>query len=292
MFIPNIVCLDGAIRFKDLFAKCHEYGMDSVTITDHGVMFGALEFYVAAKAAGLKPIVGCEFYIAPESRFTKGAKSAGQAAFHIVLLAMNHTGYKNLAKLASIAQLEGFHYKPRIDKEVLEQYNEGIIAMTACLHGEIPYLIAKENNYPLAKEKALDLQRIFGDRLYFEIQENGIPEQTLVNKGLIKLASEIGVELVATNDCHYLNRDESYAHEVLLCIQTGKTMQDTNRFRFSTDELYFKSPDEMRQQFQYCPGAVENSQKIADRCNLEIEFGNHYFPNFIVPEGGNPGHHV
>ncbi len=277
--------LDGAIRLTDLFDKCKEYGMDTVSLTDHGAMFGALEFYVKAKAKGLKPIIGCEFYIAPDSRFKKKAKSAGRAAFHIVLLAMNHTGYKNLLKLASIAQLEGFHYKPRIDKEILEAHSEGLIALTACLHGEIPYLIAKEKNMDLAREKALDLKRIFGDRLYFEMQENHIPEQEVVNKGLMKLAKEIDVPLVATNDCHYLNRNEAAAHELLLCIQTGKTLQDTNRFRFSTDELYFKSPDEMREAFSYCPEALENTVKIAERCNLEIEFGNHYFPNFEVPEG-------
>ncbi len=277
--------LDGAIRLPDLFDKCNEYGMDTVTITDHGAMYGALEFYVKAKAKGLKPIIGCEFYIAPDSRFTKNAKSAGRAAFHIVLLAMNHAGYKNLLKLSSMAQLEGFHYKPRIDKEILEAHSEGLIALTACLHGEIPYLIAKENNMDLARQKALDLKRIFGDRLYFEMQENHIPEQDVVNKGLMQLAKEIDVPLVATNDCHYLNRDEATAHELLLCIQTGKTLQDTNRFRFSTDELYFKSPAEMRQDFSYCPEALENTVKVAERCNLEIEFGNHYFPNFEVPEG-------
>lgn len=277
--------LDGAIRLPDLFAKCHEYGMTNVTITDHGVMFGALQFYVAAKKAGLKPIIGCEFYIAPGSRFTKKAKSAGQAAYHLVLLAMDKTGYQNLLKLASLAQLEGFHYKPRIDKELLAQYNQGLIALTACLHGEIPYLIAHEQDMGKAREKALELQKIFADRLYFELQENSIPAQTVVNNGLKELSKELGIELVATNDCHYLNRPESKAHEVLLCIQTGKTMQDPNRFRFSTDELYFKSPEEMKLSFASCPEAIANTEKIAARCNLDLDFGNHYFPNFVVPEG-------
>jgi DNA polymerase-3 subunit alpha len=277
--------LDGAIRLPDLFDKCKEYGMDTVTITDHGNMFGALEFYTKAKAKGLKPIIGCEFYIAPGARTTKNAKSAGTAAYHIVLLAMNHKGYKNLLKLASIAMLEGFHYKPRIDKEVLAQYNEGLIALTACLHGEIPYLIAKENNYAKAREKAMELKDIFGDRLYFEIQENSIDIQTVVNNGLIKMAKELDIPLVATNDCHYLNRPESKAHEVLLCIQTGKTMQDPKRFRFSTDELYFKSPAEMKQSFSYIPEAIANTVKVAERCNLEIPFGDYYFPNFIPPAG-------
>ncbi len=277
--------LDGAIRLKDLFAKAKEYGMQSVAITDHGVMYGALQFYNEAKAAGLKPIVGCEFYIAPGSRFTKKAKSAGQAAFHLVLLAMDKAGYQNLLKLASYAQLEGFHYKPRIDKELLAQYNEGLIALTACLHGEIPYLINHGKDMAKAKEKASELKDIFGDRLYFELQENSIPEQTVVNKGLMELSQQLDIELVATNDCHYLNRPESKAHEVLLAIQTGKTMQDPTRFRFSTDELYFKSPQEMKEQFSYCPQAIANTEIIANRCNLELDFSNHYFPNFIVPEG-------
>ncbi|MEN8141770.1 MAG: DNA polymerase III subunit alpha [Thermodesulfobacteriota bacterium] len=277
--------LDGAIRLKDLFAKCKDYGMESVAITDHGVMFGALEFYVAAKGAGLRPIVGCEFYIAPNSRFEKKAKSAGQAAFHLVLLAMNRQGYENLLKLSSLAQLEGFHYKPRIDKELLAKYSEGLIALTACLHGEIPYLINHGRDMAKAKEKALELKEIFGDRLYLEMQENSIPEQTVVNKGLMEISKELAIELVATNDCHYLNRPESKAHELLLCIQTGKTMQDPTRFRFSTDELFFKSPDEMRAAFSYCPAAIANTEVIASRCNLDLDFSNHYFPNFVVPEG-------
>ncbi|MCB2181381.1 MAG: DNA polymerase III subunit alpha [Desulfobulbaceae bacterium] len=277
--------LDGAIRLSDLLAKCKEYGMDTVAITDHGSMFGALEFYVKAKKAGIKPIIGCEFYIAPNSRSDKSAKSAGKAAFHIVLLAMDITGYKNLLKLASIAQLQGFHYKPRIDKEVMIAHSEGLIALTACLHGEIPYLIAKEKNMDLARKKAKELQKIFGDRLYFEMQENGMEEQTIVNNGLKVLSKELGVPLVATNDCHYLNREESQAHELLLCIQTGKTILDANRFQFSTDQLYFKSPDEMRHEFSHCPESVATSVEIANRCNLELEFGNHYFPKFPVPEG-------
>ncbi|MDR9502070.1 MAG: DNA polymerase III subunit alpha [Desulfurivibrionaceae bacterium] len=277
--------LDGAIRLPDLFDKCKAYGMEAVTITDHGAMYGALEFYVQAKAKGLKPIVGCEFYIAPDSRFEKKAKSAGRAAFHIVLLAMNHAGYKNLLKLASLAQLEGFHYKPRIDKEILALHSEGLIALTACLHGEIPHCIAKEKNMAMARQKALELKDIFGDRLYFEMQENNIPEQTVVNQGLMQLARELDIPLVATNDCHYLRQEDAPIHDVLLCIQTGKTLQDANRFRFSTDELYFKTPEEMRHAFAYCPEALENTVKIAERCNLEIEFGNNYFPNFTVPEG-------
>ncbi|MFZ5758880.1 MAG: DNA polymerase III subunit alpha [Thermodesulfobacteriota bacterium] len=277
--------LDGAIRINDLLDKCREFGMDTVAITDHGSMYGALEFYVKAKKAGIKPIIGCEFYIAPGSRNDKSAKSAGRAAYHIMLLAMDHGGYKNLMKLASIAQLQGFHYKPRIDREILMAHSDGLIAMTACLHGEIPYLIATEKNMEMARQKAKELQEIFGDRLYLEIQENGMEEQRIANQGLKQLSRELAIPLVATNDCHYLNREEHKAHELLLCIQTGKTIMDAGRFKFSTDQLYFKSPQEMRDHFADCPEAIANTVGLAARCNLEITFGNHYFPIFPVPEG-------
>ncbi len=276
--------LDGAIRLDDLLAKCKEFGMKAVAITDHGAMHGALEFYVKARKAGIKPIIGCEFYIAPRDRFDRSAKRSGEAAFHLVLLAMDRTGYQNLLQLASIAQLEGFHYKPRIDKELLGRHHEGLIALTACLHGEIPHLIVK-GDLAAAGQQARFYKDLFGDRLYFELQESGIPEQTAVNSGLVQLAREMGVKLVATNDCHYLNRRESHAHEVLLCVQTGKTIHDRNRFRFSTDELYFKSPEEMRKSFAFCPEAVNTTLEIADRCNLELAFGEHHFPVFPVPEG-------
>jgi DNA polymerase-3 subunit alpha len=277
--------LDGAIRIDDLLEKCKEFGMESVAITDHGAMYGALEFYLKAKKAGIKPIIGCEFYIAPHSRRDKTAKSSGKAAFHIVLLAMNYEGYKNLLKLASIAQLQGFHYKPRIDMEVLKEHSQSLIAMTACLHGEIPYLLAKANNKELALKKAEELHDIFPGRLYLEIQENGIPEQTIANKGLKEISKKLGIPLIATNDCHYLNQDESTAHELLLCIQTGKTITDPKRFRFSTDQLYFKSPEQMASDFSDCPEALRTSLDIAERCNLKLEFGNSYFPVFPVPEG-------
>ncbi len=275
--------LDGAIRIDDLLEKCKEYDMDSVAITDHGAMFGALEFYAKATKAGIKPIVGCELYIAPGDMRVKKAVD-GNIAFHIVLLAMNHTGYQNLMKMASVAQFEGFYYKPRIDMEVLKNNNEGVIAMSACLHGQVPYLIGK-NDMDGARKKAKELYEIFGDRLYFELQENGIPEQQPVNEGLKILGAELGIKLVATNDCHYLNREEAHAHELLLCIQTGKTINDPKRFRFSTDEFYFKSPEIMRKSFNHCPEAIATTQEIAERCNLEINFGDYYFPNFPVEEG-------
>ena len=273
--------LDGAIRLADLIKRAGEYDMEAVAITDHGAMYGALEFYEKAKKAGIRPLVGCEFYIAQKSRLLQD-RTAGHN-FHIVLLAMNETGYRNLMKLATIAQTEGFYYKPRIDQEVLARHQEGLIALTACLHGEIPWRLT-HNDPDGARAKAVELQKIFGDRLYFELQENGIPEQKVANEGLMELGRELGIKLVATNDCHYLNREESYAHEVLLCIQTGRTINDPKRFRFSTDELYFKSPDEMARQFSYCPEALANTLEVAERCNLELTFGVHHFPVFPVPE--------
>jgi DNA polymerase III subunit alpha len=275
--------LDGAIRIADLLNKCKEFEMDSVAITDHGAMFGALEFYAKAKKAGIKPIIGCEFYVAPSDMRLKKPVD-GQVAYHLILLAMNHTGYQNLMKMASIAQFEGFYYKPRIDMATLREHQEGIIAMSACLHGEIPYCIGKDN-LDAARKKAREFLEIFGDRFYFEIQENGLAEQKKVNDGLNLLGAELGIKLVATNDCHYLNQEEAHAHELLLCIQTGKTINDPKRFRFKTDELYFKSPELMKERFAYCPEAIATTREIADRCNLEINFGDYYFPNFPVPEG-------
>jgi len=271
--------LDGAIRIPDLLDKCLEYGMDSVAVTDHGAMYGALDFYVKAKKAGIKPIIGCEFYIAPGHR---GERKKGH--FHLVLLAMNLTGYKNLMKMAGIAQFEGFYHKPRIDMETLAAHNEGLIALTACLKGQIPWLIG-QNDMDGAREKAKEYLRIFGDRLYFELQENGIPEQTPINEGMKKLAAELGVKTVATNDCHYLLKEDAHAHEVLLCIQTNSTLTDTKRFKFSSDEFYFKPPQEMKQRFHHTPEAIAATVEIARRCDLEINFGDYYFPIFPVPEG-------
>jgi len=278
--------LDGAIRLKDLFARCKDYGMDTVTITDHGAMYGALEFYVSARKAGLKPIIGCEFYIAPESRLLKGEKAKGKKNnYHLVLLARNIEGYRNLMKLASIAQLEGLYYKPRIDKETLAAHNEGLVALSACLNGEVPYLLRQQDGFKRAVQAARELHDLFPGHFYLELQEIGMEEQRQVNEGLKKVAAELGLPLVATNDCHYLDREDAYAHEVLLCIQTGKTIHDEKRFKFSTDELYFKPPQVMKEAFADVPEALENTVRIAAMCNLELEFGKHYFPVFPVPEG-------
>jgi len=271
--------LDGAIRIPDLLDKCREYGMNSVAVTDHGAMYGALDFYVKAKKAGIKPIIGCEFYIAPGHR---GERKKGH--FHLVLLAMNFTGYKNLMKMAGIAQFEGFYHKPRIDMETLTTHNEGLIALTACLKGQIPWLVG-QNDLDGAREKTKEYLQIFGDRLYFELQENGIAEQTPINQGMKKLAAEFGIKTVATNDCHYLLQEDAHAHEVLLCIQTNNTLNDARRFKFSSDEFYFKSPEEMKNQFHHTPEAIASTVEIAERCNLEIGFGDYHFPVFPVTEG-------
>lgn len=275
--------LDGAIRLPDMLAKCKELGMDSVAITDHGAMYGALEFFLKAKAKGIKPIVGCEFYIAPGHR-TEKDPTAPTKAFHLVLLAMNYTGYKNLMKLAGIAQFEGFYAKPRIDMEVLRENNEGLICLSACLHGEIPWF-AVHKGQQAAKKKAKEYQDIFGDRLYLELQDNSIPQQTVVNNSLKEIAKELDIKLVATNDCHYLNKKDAHAHEVLLCIQFGKTITDPKHFSFPSDTFYFKSADEMRESFKDCPEAISNTQEIANRCNLEINLDDYHFPEFPVPEG-------
>lgn len=275
--------LDGAIRVPDLLAKCKEHGMESVAMTDHGAMYGALEFYLKAKAKGIKPIVGCEFYIAPGHRTERNA-TAPTKAYHIVLLAMNYLGYQNLMKLSGIAQFEGFYSRPRIDMEVLESHNEGLICLSACLHGEVPWLVVHKG-VAAARDKARQFQDIFGDRFYLELQENAIPEQKIANDGLIAISKELGIKLVATNDCHYLNKEDAHAHEVLLCIQTGKTINDPKHFSFSSDTFYFKTPEEMRQSFRDHPEALANTIEVADRCNLEIDLEGYHFPEFPVPEG-------
>lgn len=274
--------LDGAIRVSDLVDQAKEFGMGAVALTDHGAMYGALEFYEKAKKAGIKPLVGCEFYLA-ENGMQLHDRSAGHN-FHLVALAMDETGYRNLMKLASLAQTQGFYYRPRIDRQTLYAHQEGLIVLTACLKGEIPWRLT-HNDENGARARALELQKVFGDRLYLEIQENGLPEQTIANKGLMALAKELGIKLVATNDCHYLTKEESYAHEVLLCIQTSKTINDPNRFRFNTNELFFKSGDEMAAQFHYCPEAISNTLEVAERCNLALSFKENYFPIFPIKEG-------
>jgi DNA polymerase III subunit alpha len=283
--------LDGAIRFKDLFRTAKEYGMPAVTITDHGNMYGALEFYEAARKAELKPIIGCEVYLAPRSRFDRQTKADPQSpgeedrSYHLVLLARDVTGYQNLMKLVSAGSLEGFYYKPRIDKDILRQHSEGLIGLSSCLKGEVATHLLR-NNEEAARRSALEYAEILGQgNYYLELQANGIPQQTIVNEALIRLGRELGLPLVATNDCHYLRRGDSRAHEILLCIQTGKTVLDEKRMKFQTDQLYFKSPDEMAREFAHIPEALENTVAIAERCNLELKLGDYHFPVFPLDPG-------
>ncbi len=281
--------LDGAITVDKLVKKAVEFGMPAIALTDHGNMFGAVEFYLKAKKAGIKPIIGEEFYVAPGSRFKKEfSKDSGEEkAYHLVILAKNLTGYNNLLKLSSIGYLEGFYYKPRIDMEVLEKYSEGLICSSACLAGEIPVNILK-GNYEKARDIAGKFNEIFGkDHFYLELQDHGIPEQKKVNEGIIKISKELNIPLIATNDAHYVNRDDAYSHEVLLCIQTNKTMDDPKRMKFYSDEFYLKSKDEMLALFPDYPDAIYNTGKINDMIDLELDLGNPILPNFDVPEGHN-----
>lgn len=274
--------LDGAIRIPDLVSKAKEFGMDSIAITDHGVMYGAVEFYKEAKKQGIKPIIGCEVYVASGSRFGRDATSGDAERGHLILLCKDNEGYKNLTKLVSLGFIEGFYYKPRVDKEILRKYSNGLIALSACLAGEIPQALI-ENNYEKAKNLAVEYREIFGeDNFFLEMQSNGISEQILVNQGLVRLSRELNIPLVATNDSHYLTKDDYYSHEVLLCIQTGKRMSDEDRLSFSTNEFYLKSPDEMAERFRNFPEALENTVNIAQRCNVEFEFGNLKLPEFKI----------
>lgn len=279
--------LDGAIGLDKLIKKAMDLKMPAIAVTDHGNLFSALDFYLKATKAGIKPIIGCEIYVAPGSRFDKTVNTCQneEASYHLILLARNKQGYKNLVKLATAAYLEGFYYKPRIDKDLLRRHSEGLIALTACLGGEVPTLLL-QNRYEDAKRVALDYEKMLGrDNFYFELQDNGIPEQEQVNRELIKLSKDTGIPLVATNDCHYLDMEDHKAHDALLCIQTGKTVKDANRMRFSSETFYLKTPDEMKKSFSYVPEAIANTVKIAERCNLQLELGKYHLPNFPVPEG-------
>ncbi len=271
--------LDGAIRIDALLNRAKEFGMDTVAITDHGTMFGAVEFYEKAIKAGIKPIVGCECYLAPR-RLTDKTAADAKGLTHLLLLAENQEGYQNLCRLASIAQLEGFYYKPRIDKEVLRAHSKGLIAASACLHGEVPLLL-QENRTDAADEAARFYLDVFGEgNFYLEVQKNDIPVQETVNQGLLDLSKRLSIPIIATNDCHYLDKNDVRAHDVLLCIQTGKTVQDANRFQFATDQLYFKSPAEMQETLGHFPGAIENTVEIGKRCHIEFDFNTYHFPMF------------
>ena len=276
--------LDGACRIERLLDKAKELGQTSVAITDHGVMYGVIDFYRAARNAGIKPIIGCEVYVAPGSRFDKETGVSEDRYYHLILLAENNTGYSNLMKIVSKGFVDGFYYKPRVDLEVLKEYSEGVIALSACLAGEVQRLLAIDF-YEEAVKAALKYEEIFGKGNFFlELQDHGISMQQKVNADLIRMSRETGIELVATNDVHYTFADDAKAHDILLCIQTGKLVSDENRMRYEGGQYYLKSEDEMRLLFPYAVEALENTAKIAERCNVEIEFGVRKLPKFQVPK--------
>ena len=277
--------LDGSNKIKEYVARVKELGMNSAAITDHGVMYGVIDFYREARKQGINPILGCEVYVAPNSRFDREVTGGDDRYYHLVLLAENNEGYENLTKIVSKGFVEGYYYKPRVDKELLRTYHKGIIALSACLAGEVPRYLTK-GMYEEAKDRALEYQEIFGKGNYFlELQDHGIPDQQLVNQQLMKLSQETGIELVATNDVHYTYADDEKAHDILLCIQTGKKLSDENRMRYEGGQYYVKSEEEMAALFPYARQALENTQKIADRCSVEIEFGVTKLPKYDVPEG-------
>jgi DNA polymerase-3 subunit alpha len=280
--------LDGAIRIKELVEQAAVFRMPAVAITDHGNLFGAVQFYRHATKAGIKPIIGCEVYVAPGSRFEKHTPDAEEASFHFVLLAKDNNGYRNLVTLVTKAYTEGFYYKPRIDIDVLKQYSGGLIGLTSCLKGEVPYYLQR-GMIDKARERALEYKHILGpENFYIELQDNNLPEQEEANRRLIELASELHINLVATNDCHYMKKEDSRAHDILLCIQTGKTVKDKNRLHFSSDGFYFKSPEEMKNAFKDIPEAILNTMAIAERCNVEFKLGANMLPIYELENGQTP----
>ena len=277
--------LDGSNKIKEYVSRVKELGMNSAAITDHGVMYGVIDFYLEAKKQGINPILGCEVYVAPNSRFDREITGGDDRYYHLVLLAENEEGYANLTKIVSKGFVEGYYYKPRVDKELLRKYHKGIIALSACLAGEVARFLTK-GLYEEAKKTALEYQEIFGEGNFFlELQDHGIPEQGLVNQQLFKMSEETGIELVATNDIHYTYAEDAKPHDILLCIQTGKKLSDENRMRYDGGQYYVKSEEEMLRLFPYAKQALENTQKIADRCHVEIEFGVTKLPKYDVPDG-------
>jgi len=275
--------LDGACRIKELIQKAADYKMPALGMTDHGNMFGAIEFYQTAIKLGVKPIIGCEAYIAPGSRLEKGTGQGGAA--HLVLFVRDETGYRNLMKLVSLGYLEGFYYRPRMDKEILSKYSQGLLGTSACLRGEVAWNI-RQGNYAAALKAADEFHHIFGKgNFYLELMENGLPDQKIVNEGLMKISKDLNLPLVATNDVHYLEQNQSSAHEALLCIQTQTFLNDPNRMRLKTDEFYFKDPSRMKEMFSYAPEAIRNTLEIADKCNLELHFDKIHLPRYDPPMG-------
>ena len=277
--------LDGSNKINDYVARVRELGMDSAAITDHGVMYGVIDFYRAAKEAGIKPIIGCEVYVAPNSRFDKELTGGEDRYYHLVLLAENNTGYSNLMKIVSCGFTEGYYYRPRVDMEILNRYHEGIIVLSACLAGEVQRYIAKGLNHE-ARKAALKYEACFGKGNFFlEMQDHGIPEQRRVNMELMKMSTELDIPLVVTNDVHYTREEDWEAHDILLCLQTNKKLADEDRLRYEKGQYYVKSEEEMKTLFPFAWEAVENTQRIADRCNVEIALGETKLPHFEVPRG-------
>ncbi|MCJ7774617.1 MAG: DNA polymerase III subunit alpha, partial [Desulfobacterales bacterium] len=271
--------LDGAIRIDALLKRVAEYGMDAVAVTDHGTMFGAVEFYEKAKRAGIKPIIGCECYVAPR-RLTDKTPMDNKGTSHLILLAASQEGYRNLCKLVATSHLKGFYYKPRIDKDVLREYSKGLIGFSGCLHGEIPTLI-QTGKIDAADDVAREYLNILGEGNFFlEVQSNGLDAQVKVNRTLNDMSQRLSIPLVASNDCHYLKREDVHAHEVLLCVQTGKTINDPDHFKFETDQLYLKSREEIASSLSEYPEAIRNTTDIAKRCELEFDFDTYHFPKF------------
>ncbi|RQD75293.1 MAG: DNA polymerase III subunit alpha, partial [Candidatus Syntrophonatronum acetioxidans] len=276
--------LDGAARIKGMVKKAKELDMPALAITDHGVMYGVIDFYKKAKEEGIKPIIGCEVYVAPRTRFDRVAK-IDDNLYHLVLLAKNQEGYKNLMNIVTKGFLEGFYYKPRVDFELLKEFSQGLIVLSGCLAGQLPQLILK-GEVEEARKVAKDYRDIFGEENYYlEIQDHHLPEQKEVNQVLSTMAAEMGIPLAATNDSHYLDREDASVHDVLLCIQTGKTVEEENRLKFPGSEFYLKSPQEMKELFSQYPQALENTLKIADKCNVDFDFSQTYLPYYEIPSG-------
>ena len=277
--------LDGSNKIKNYVKRVKELGMNAAAITDHGVMYGVVDFYKAARDEGIKPIIGCEIYVAPNSRFDREISHGDDKYYHLVLLAENNKGYENLMKIVSIGFTDGYYYRPRVDFETLEKYHEGLIALSACLAGEIPRYLMR-GFYEEAKKTAEKYRDCFGPENFFlELQDHGIAEQKRVNNDLLRMSQETGIELVCTNDIHYTYEEDVESHDVLLCIQTGKKVSDEDRMRYTGGQYYVKSEQDMMWLFPYALEAVSNTQKIADRCHVELEFGNYKIPKYEVPEG-------
>ena len=279
--------LDGAARVKGLVQKAVQEGMPALAITDHGVLYAAVDFYKEAKKCDLKPIIGFEAYVARRSRLDRVPK-LDDSQYHLVLLARDEEGYRNLLQLCSRASLEGFYYKPRIDRELLEKYRSGLIALSGCVSGEIPELILSGRITEAEATAAYYRELMGADNFYLEMQDHGMPEQQVINRELVRIARKMNLPLVATNDIHYLEKSDAFYQDVLLCIQTGKTINDENRMRFSSAEYYFKSAREMEELFREVPEAITNTLKIAERCNLEFSFNEFYLPSFEIPSGETP----